>query len=588
MKYRVGRFSSVRVRLTLGNTLTFAFVLVTLGTAFRFLAQNYLLGALDHEIKKRAQAFQTNQHIEVVFVAEAATKGDRVSVSLPPTSALRLAAHNFPLDPKSVPNGVQDIIRSSIRERGSYAVKNTTQQIFVPDSSGQFLSCSFDLQGKPLPFLPANLPIAVPGLNEALLNVMNKGVKGTQEKQPSEETRPWDKKGFAAATHGREQLADVDWRGTPLRVFSLPLRGEKVEHINFAGGVKETVSQNATGEIIGVVQIAAPLGQVHRDIAGLTHLLLLTLPPALLVAACAGIFLTGRMLRPVKALTLAATNLRADQLAQRLPVRGTDEFAELAATFNRVLDRVEVAFGERERAMEQLRRFTADASHELRTPLTTIKANTGVALKETQPSDEHLHALRQIDHAADRMTALIRDLLLLARADAGQTSPELRPLLVEALVQNAIEALSHAHYAPIVVEAREPGLVVLGEAEPLCRLFLNLLENAVRYTPLEGQIRITLLRQEQQVCLRVQDTGCGIAPAHLPHLGERFYRADSGRDRKQGGTGLGLAICRSIVARHQGTFAIESEIRQGTTVTICLPRAFDETFRNLSDLPATL
>lgn len=584
MRSPLRRFSSVRARLTLGNTLTFAFVLVTLGIAFRFLAQNYLLGALDHEIKKQAQAFQANQHTGMVVVATTSTKSDHISVYLPHATTLRLTARDSPLDQNNVPNSVQ----SSVRKSGRYAAGNATQQTLVTDRSTQFLSCSFDLQGRPLPFLPDRLPFAGPGQKKTLLTVLDRTAKGTQEKQASEETRPWDKAGFAAATHGQELFVNVDWQGTPLRVFSLPLREQKIEHIKFDGGVQETVSKNATGKIIGVVQIAAPLGQVHRDIAGLTHLLLLTLPPTLLVAACAGIFLTGRMLRPVKALTLAATNLRADQLAQRLPVGGADEFAELAATFNRALDRVELAFGERERAMEQVCRFTADASHELRTPLTTIKANAGVALRETEPSGEHLHALRQIDRAVDRMTALIRDLLLLARADTGQIPPVLRPLLVEELVQNAIEALSHAHHAPIVVEAREERLAVLGEAEPLCRLFLNLLENAVRYTPLEGQIRITLARQEHRAYICVQDTGCGIAPAHLPHLGERFYRADSGRDRKQGGTGLGLAICRSIAARHQGTLLIESEPGQGTTVTIYLPLAPDDAFRNLSDLPATL
>lgn len=184
-----------------------------------------------------------------------------------------------------------------------------------------------------------------------------------------------------------------------------------------------------------------PLGQVNRDINGLTRMLLFILPLALLVAVGTGVFLTDRALRPVKALTQAATRIRPDQLAQRLPVSGADEFDALASTFNRALDRVELAFQERKRMMEQLRRFTGDASHELRTPLTTIKTNTGVALAEAQPSQEHIHALRQIDLAADRMTSLVQDLLLLTRADADQAPLALRPLSLAEVAAEAVEML---------------------------------------------------------------------------------------------------------------------------------------------------
>lgn len=149
MRYLVRRFSSVRVRLTLGNTLTFAFVLITLGIAFRFLAQNYLLNALDHEIKKQAQAFQTKQRIDMVFVGEASTKGNPIPVPLPPTRLLRLVAPDFPLDP----NSVQNIMQSSVRDRDRHATGDIIQQTFVTDSSGQFLARTFDFGRETPPFL---------------------------------------------------------------------------------------------------------------------------------------------------------------------------------------------------------------------------------------------------------------------------------------------------------------------------------------------------------------------------------------------------------------------------------------------------
>jgi two-component system OmpR family sensor kinase len=272
----------------------------------------------------------------------------------------------------------------------------------------------------------------------------------------------------------------------------------------------------------------------------------------------------------VKELTGAAAGIRPDQLSRRLPVSGTDEFDELAATFNGVLGRVETAFAERERAIAQLRRFTADASHELRTPLTTIKANTGVALTEAEPSPEHVHALRQIDRAADRMTALVQDLLLLARSDAGQLSFDLANVSLQEVVRDAVESLPDGPQAPITVEGCEA--TVCGDREHLRRLFLNLLQNAVRHTSASGTITVTVEATSGRPAVRVRDTGAGIAPAHLPHLGQPFYRADAGRNRKHGGAGLGLAICRSIAAAHHATLTIESTPAVGTTVTVTFDR----------------
>lgn len=535
MAFWRGWFSSVRARLLLWNTLTFAVVLVLLGVAFRFLAENYLLNALDREIRMQAQRFQESHEMKMVVLSGAPPMGDvtfKMFPSLP--GAIKIATKT-------------DSIHRNLRVNTEYRVmtKNMVHTIRtnIVDKSGQFLFRSFDLEGRPLSHTLPRLPFDLPSANDEM----------PEEKKRLPDYRPWDKRGFARASKGKERIANIAANGTTLRVLSLPLREDK--------------------KIIGVVQIAASLGQLNRDIAGLTHALILILPLALLVAVGTGVFLTERAMRPVQSLTQAAMRIRPDQLSQRLPISGSDEFDRLASTFNRALDRVELAFEERERAMEQLRRFTADASHELRTPLTTIKANTGVALAETEPSQEHIHSLRQIDRAADRMTALVRDLLLLARSDSGQVTLDFRSVSLEEVVRESMDLLSSRPHAPILLDAPQTALIVCGDGDHLCRLFVNLLENAARYTPPEGQITVGLERRGQEAVITVQDTGCGVTPEHLPHLGERFYRADSGRNRKQGGAGLGLAICRSIVAQHHGTLSITSEVGKGTTVTVCLPLA---------------
>jgi signal transduction histidine kinase len=222
--------------------------------------------------------------------------------------------------------------------------------------------------------------------------------------------------------------------------------------------------------------------------------------------------------------------------------------------------------------MQQLRRFTGDASHELRTPLTTIKTNTGVALAEIQPSQEHIHALRQIDKAADRMTGVIDDLLLLARSDAGQMTESRQNVPVLELVQEAIEILKPTMSGrELDISGCSAQVTVSGAPTHLVRLFQNLLENASRYSPEARPIIVTARENGKNVLIQFIDGGPGVETEHLCHLGERFYRADTGRSRQQGGVGLGLAICKSIVSAHGGEIRFASAPGSGLTVSVVLP-----------------
>jgi signal transduction histidine kinase len=371
---------------------------------------------------------------------------------------------------------------------------------------------------------------------------------------------PWDQRAFRAALTGQETFSTIVFEGERLRVFSVPRR------IN--------------GEIVGVAQVASELGALERSADSQFNTLLMLLPLSLLAASFGGLFLAERALRPVRAVTHAATQISEQDLSRRLTIEGEDELAELSYTFNSMISRLEAAFQSRERAYAQLteayeqqRRFTADASHELRTPLSRIKISASMALSQEQTSEEYRRALEVTDIAADAMERLIRELLLLARADAGQLAFQATELDLAALLCDAVAEVRAPGRATVSFEAPSRGVVVCGDRNHLRRVFDNLLENALRHTPADGRIVVSVRCHEGEVVARVADTGEGISPEHLPHVMERFYRVDAARSRRGGGCGLGLAIAQSIVAAHHGSLKLESRVGCGTTAIVALPTA---------------
>ena len=363
---------------------------------------------------------------------------------------------------------------------------------------------------------------------------------------------PFDPVGLTRAEAGLEGYATVGGAAGDVRVYSLP------------------VTQD--GRLIGVVQTGNSLAHIYAERARMTTTFLSLIPVVLLIAGLGGAFLTDRALRPVRRIAWAANRLEAEDLSQRLPVIGDDEFAALAETINGMLARLQASFARQEQAFEQQRRFAADASHELRTPLTIIKANSSLSLSAPRLAADYEKTLRVVDAAADRMTRIVQDLLLLARADAGQSAYPLTPTALAEVLCSAAAGLPGAGNATVSVDL-PPELFVLGHADSLTRLFSNLLENAVRHTPADGRITVTAEQSGDKVAVEIADTGVGIAPEHLPHVTERFYRVEAARSRAQGGTGLGLAICRSIADAHGGTLAVSSVLGHGTTVRVTLQAA---------------
>lgn len=359
---------------------------------------------------------------------------------------------------------------------------------------------------------------------------------------------PWDQAGFEAALAGREHVTTVTAEGQSIRVVSAP--------ISLPDGTK------------WVVQVGRELTDVEQGWGRQFGTLATLLPIALLVAAFGGLFLTGRALRPVRAVTHAASNIGAQDLSQRLEVEGKDEIAELAETFNGMIARLEQSF-------DRQRRFTADASHELRTPLTRIKLATSSSLEGEPDVVRYRRALEVADTAADAMSRLVQQLLLLARADAGRLELQFQVLEIATLAREAADSVPELATERLRLELPPAGAAVSGDPEMLKRVVANLLENAARHTPQEGLVRLSATVTSDSAVLVVSDSGEGIAPEHLPHLTERFYRVDTARSRADGGCGLGLAITKGIVEAHGGTLLIESELGKGTSVTVTLPLARD-------------
>jgi signal transduction histidine kinase len=323
----------------------------------------------------------------------------------------------------------------------------------------------------------------------------------------------------------------------------------------------------------GAVQNAYPLKEVYRAIGGIDTALLLLIPVGLLGAVWLGSALTTRVLRRVHRLTQAAERIGAQDFSRRLPYSGSDEFSELAQTFNGLLGRLERAFQEQKRLLQLQQRFTADASHELKTPLTIIKGRAGLALNRASTDERSRHTFQEIEAATDTMSHLVQDLLLLARSDEGQMGRDRMELLIGDILETAKTQALQEDSAPVTWRVRPEDLTVMGNEGELIRLFRNLLDNAAHYTPPKGSIHIAAHCENDNVVVTVEDAGTGIAPEHLPHLGERFYRVDASRTRPSGGTGLGLSICRSIVEAHGGTLTFKSAPGVGTTVTVTLPQA---------------
>lgn len=349
-----------------------------------------------------------------------------------------------------------------------------------------------------------------------------------------------------AALSAMEQTRrNVVVNGFPLRVLTRPLF--------------------VTDRIVGRIQVAEPIGSVQETERGVTAVMVVAGFFAFVISLFLGNALIERALRPIENIAEAASQIATgDDLSRRIPYDGPlDELGKLTVIFNATLSRLEQLFTAQ-------RRFVADVSHELRTPLTVIQGNVDI-IRRYGPDDDSLAAMSS---ESKRMTRLVGDLLLLAQADSGQLPLQTENLELDSLLLEVFEQakLLVADNGVSIRLGRFEPVRVHADPDRLKQLLLNLVSNAIKFTPPGGAVTLSVWPDGPEALMAVEDTGEGIPAEDLPHIFERFYRVDKARARKQGGAGLGLSIAYWIAEAHGGRITVSSAIGVGTTFTIRLPR----------------
>jgi heavy metal sensor kinase len=319
-------------------------------------------------------------------------------------------------------------------------------------------------------------------------------------------------------------------------------------------------------------RIAIVVGSLPSDIRNLLAVFRMVIINSALVvvllAGIGGLFLADRTLRPVERIADTARGISETDLSRRIDVQTNDELGRLAATLNGMIGRLDEAF-------KKQRQFIADASHELRTPLAVIQAESTLGLGKRRTQVEYRRSLELVSQEIAYMSEIVSKLLLLARSDAGCDPVDFEDVNVAELfgeLSQDLEALVQEKGLQLSLGQMD-NLTVKGDKLKLKQLFLNILDNAIRYTPTGGSISGSIVRKNGTVVASIGDTGIGIPAEHLPYIFDRFYRVDKSRSRADGGTGLGLAIATSIAKVHGGGIEVESEVGKGTTFRVILPLA---------------
>ena len=362
------------------------------------------------------------------------------------------------------------------------------------------------------------------------------------------QTEAWEREGLAQARQDGGTASPMTWTASDGRHYRVQNVFGPSHHV--AAAIEETSLRYTLWTLVVILAMGVPFA-VGLAIAG-------------------GYFLAGRLLSPIGAMADKAREITAESLDERLPVENPrDEFGRLATLFNETLSRLDDAF-------ERLRRFTADASHELCTPLTAMRSVGEVALQGPLDPGAYRDVIGSMLEEVDRLTRLVHSLLTLTQADSGRIAVanevvdlgELAGSVAEqlrVLAEEKRQSLS-VHAAARVRMACDPAILRLG--------LMNLLHNAIKYTPDGGAIRVgVVVAPMGRTAIEVQDTGPGIPAEHREKIFERFYRVDAGRSREAGGVGLGLAIARWAVEANGGSIELESEEGRGSVFRIVLPGA---------------
>lgn len=438
---------------------------------------------------------------------------------------------------------------SQLRENMEYVAERMLEVITVDPVSGVLNPPSLENESAQMPFFAFAIQV---WRRDGLLVAISDNVKSMQA--------PFD-----APMLDSQTMATRDTRledGTHILVTTVP------------------IIWGPNGRRVGVMQVMSPLSTLDQAVDRLVRVMIGVGAVALILSFFVGSVIAGQALLPIETIGQTARQITAaEDLSRRIPYNGPpDELGQLTQTFNTTLDRLERLF------MAQ-RRFVADVSHELRTPLTTIQGNVDL-IKRVGPAPELLEA---IESENKRMTRLVGDLLLLAQADSGRLP------ITEDVVELGTLALEVYRQAQVLAGDVQlklgavDAVRVMGDADRLKQLMLNLITNSLKYTPAGGSVTISVTAGGGYAMLRVADTGIGIPKDDLPLIFERFYRVDKARDRQKGGAGLGLSIAKWIAEAHHGRIWAESEPGKGSTFIVQLPSIdADETPSSLKETRARL
>jgi two-component system OmpR family sensor kinase len=438
-------------------------------------------------------------------------------------AAYALLAYSLARDMDSALNGVANVVAERAQVKGETFFSSEVDELFR-----RFFGISpmdryfgmFDPLGRRDPRQPPSPSRKLPLSPKALKNA----AQGLSTFETSEGTGPY-----------------------PVRVLTMPV----IE----------------SGRVVKLVQVGMSLENMYKTRRRFLLIMAAVLPLGLLLAGGGGWLLARRAMKPVDRMSQAARRISGEHLAERLQETGTgDELDRLAKTLNEMLGRLDEAF-------RQIRQFSADASHELQTPLTILKGEMEVALRSQRSPEEYQRVLKSGLEEIDRISHLVEGLLLLARADAGVLRMDTRPVALKVLLEEVyaqMKVVADDHSVSLQLNSMEP-VSIQGDREHLRRLLLNLVDNAIKYTPAGGSVALSIQGDGEWACLKISDTGTGLSKEEQERIFSRFYRATESRSQSNGGAGLGLCIAQSIAEAHGGRIQVDSKPGQGSTFTVFLP-----------------
>jgi signal transduction histidine kinase len=375
--------------------------------------------------------------------------------------------------------------------------------------------------------------------------------------------------------HGTVLYESGDMRDPLVKVSQLPIPSESAKmetfhHATAASGqplMIYTMSYSPPGGPPILVETGASLEPLLHLVHRLLLILVIVMPAILIGAAFGGHLLMAGPLRPVVALTEQAERIGRKEMGERLPIiRSGDELERLSLALNRMIERLEEALAHNQR-------FSADASHELRTPLTIIHGELEALLEITGLDTQTIEGITSALDESERMSRIVHNLMTISRLDGGGERIEMLPIEFTGILKTALDHMSLlAEEKKILMTCDATEQVwVIGDVMRLKQVIVNLVDNAIKYTPQGGRIQVRLTAQDERAVLTIADTGIGISAESLPLIFQRFYRTDKARSRESGGIGLGLAIVKAICSALNGSVSVESAENRGTTMRVELP-----------------